>query len=114
LNDQERRGLLLVMGEPHSGAEAEFNRWYDEEHLMERIACPGFLGARRFRAIEGTPRYLALYELESLKALGTPEYLRVVANDTPWTTRMRNQSSGWIRNVYTEITPRALNTRSRR
>ena len=37
LNDLNRRGLLLVMGEPHSEAEAEFNRWYDEEHLKERI-----------------------------------------------------------------------------
>ena len=64
LSDLNRRGLLLVMGEPHPDAEAEFNRWYDEEHLKERIACPGILGARRFRAVEGTPRYLALYELE--------------------------------------------------
>jgi len=112
LNDLNRRGLLLVMGEPHPEAEAEFNRWYDEEHLKERIACPGILGARRFRAVEGTPRYLALYELESLQALETPEYLRVTNNDTPWTTRMRSQSGWWTRNVYTEITAPGLNTRS--
>jgi hypothetical protein len=112
LSDLKRRGLLLVMGEPHPVADAEFNRWYDEEHLKERIACPGFLGARRFRAVEGTPRYLALYELGSLEALETQQYLHVANNDTPWTTRMRGQSGNWIRNVYAEITAPGLNTRS--
>jgi len=112
MDELDRRGLLLVMGEPHPDHEVEFNRWYDEEHLKERIACPGFLGVRRFRAIEGAPRYLALYELESLRALETEQYLAVINKDTAWTTRMRQHSGNWVRNVYTEITTPGLNTRS--
>jgi len=102
----------MVMGEPQAEAEAEFNAWYDEEHLRERIACPGFLGARRFQAVEGSPRYLALYELESLRALDSVQYRHLNANDTAWTTRMRGLSDNWIRNVYTEITAPGLNSRS--
>ena len=32
--------------------EAEFNRWYDREHLEERVAIDGFLEARRYVAHE--------------------------------------------------------------
>ena len=31
--------LLLVLMEPPAGMEAEFNDWYDTEHLPERPAC---------------------------------------------------------------------------
>ena len=30
--------------------EADFNRWYDREHLEERVAIDGFLEARRYVA----------------------------------------------------------------
>ena len=66
--------------------EEEFNRWYDEVHLPEIIDCPGFRRARRFVA---TPistqkgaapptftcqKYVAIYEIDSEKALDTPEF----------------------------------------
>jgi hypothetical protein len=54
--------------------EDEFNRWYFAEHVAERLACPWVLSARRFRAVAGQPRYLALYELARPEALETPEY----------------------------------------
>jgi hypothetical protein len=40
--------------------EGEFNRWYEEEDLGERMAIPGFITARRFQAIQGRPKYLAI------------------------------------------------------
>jgi hypothetical protein len=45
--DQPGRGLLLVMIDIDPAYEAEFNRWYKEEHYPERMACPGFLTGRR-------------------------------------------------------------------
>ena len=36
------RGLLLTMTEPPRGMEEEFNAWYDEEHLPERLSIAGF------------------------------------------------------------------------
>ena len=43
--------------------EDEFNRWYDEEHIPERLSIPGVLSAARYAAVQGGPKYLACYEL---------------------------------------------------
>src|SRR4029453_16311611 len=47
------QGLLLVMADIDPAIEHDFNQWYEQEHLAERMAIPGFLRARRFKAIEG-------------------------------------------------------------
>jgi hypothetical protein len=58
-------------------AEVEFNRWYNEVHLPEILACPGFVGCSRYEAVTGEPRYIAIYQLESEDALHTPEMRQV-------------------------------------
>src|SRR5262249_50219701 len=50
----------------------EFNRWYREEHGPFKLALPGYLGLRRFRAQDGSARFLALYELETAAAADDP------------------------------------------
>lgn len=47
------------------GADA-FNRWYDEVHVPEIVACPGWLGARRYRSHSERARFLAIYDLSDL------------------------------------------------
>jgi hypothetical protein len=73
------QGLLAAFMNPPADDEAGFNAWYDEEHVPLRVDTPGFLSARRFKAASAQdfPRYLALYELESLDVLKTPAYLRL-------------------------------------
>jgi hypothetical protein len=46
--------------------EAEFNRWYEEEHLPDlRRRFPQIVSARRYRAVDGyEPRHLVVYERE--------------------------------------------------
>lgn len=78
------RGLLLTLTEPPPAMEEEFNAWYDEEHLPERLAIPGFRSARRWVS-ERT--YLATYELDSAKVLQSPAYLARFNNQTPWSKR---------------------------
>src|SRR3982750_3594998 len=73
-NTMTKPGLLLMMTDIDPANEADFNRWYEEEHLAERMAIPGFINARRFTAIEGGPKYLALYDLESAEVLQSPAY----------------------------------------
>jgi hypothetical protein len=34
---------------PPPDDEVGFNAWYDEEHVPNRLALPGFLGAWRYR-----------------------------------------------------------------
>jgi hypothetical protein len=71
------QALLVAFTNPPDD-EAGFNAWYDDEHVPNRLAVPGFLSAARFAAVEHDgPRYVALYELELLDVLRRPEYLRL-------------------------------------
>ena len=101
--------LLMVYVDVDIENDAEFNRWYNEEHIPERLSAPGFLDGARYEALKGGPRYLAVYELESADALHTDEYLRMSNNPTPWTQRMGpgTVGRGYVRNVYTQIYPEA-------
>jgi len=58
-------GLLMVWTDIDAEFEAEFNRWYDEEHIARLLEVPGFLSAGRYRAVKGGPKYLAMYELRN-------------------------------------------------
>ena len=57
------RGLLMVYTDVAPEHENEFNRWYNEEHIPERLSIPGVLNAARYTAVRGGPKYLACYEL---------------------------------------------------
>ena len=98
------KAVLVVMMDIDPSLEDEFNRWLNEEHVPERLSITGFISARRFRAVDGTPKYLALYELESADVFTSAEYLHRV-NDTPteWTRRMRQHYKIFARNVFVEI-----------
>jgi hypothetical protein len=83
------RGLLLTMTEPPPAMEEEFNAWYDDEHMGERLAIPGFRSARRWVAdvAPGEGKYLATYELDSPGILTSAAYLARFQNQTPWSKR---------------------------
>jgi hypothetical protein len=76
------KGMLLTSMDIDSADDAEFNRWYDREHLEERVAIPGFLEARRYIAHQGRPKYLSLYSTESFEVLDSPAYRTALANQT--------------------------------
>ena len=108
--DKKGTGLLMVWAEVPAAKEEDFNRWYNEEHLAERLAVPGFLSAARYEAVKGGPKHLACYELESPAVLESAAYKRVQANPSDWTKRCSPEVIGttFIRNVYTMIHPKAL------
>src|SRR5688572_33461049 len=49
---------LIVQLETDVEHDSELNRWYQEEHLAALVGLEGVFGARRYRATEGSPRYL--------------------------------------------------------
>jgi len=61
--------VLIVFSNPRPGQDAEYNRWYTDEHLDDVLKVPGFVAAQRysFAAPPGAPapewNYLALYEI---------------------------------------------------
>ena len=67
--------------------EAEFNDWYDNEHIPALAAVPGVLCARRFRATSANRRYVALYHLESPEVQASAAWKN--AADSEWTRKLR-------------------------
>ena len=78
------KGMLLTSMDIDASDEAEFNRWYDREHLLERVAIEGFLEARRYVAHEASPKYLSLYSTESFDVLDSLPYRTALASQTDW------------------------------
>lgn len=101
------RGLLLTLTEPPAAMEEEFNAWYDEEHLAERLAIPGFRSATRWVADvkPGEGKYLATYELDSLRVLSGPAYLARFQNQTPWSRRCLGKAVVFKRWACEQVEP---------
>lgn len=92
-------GMLLTSMNVDAADEAEFNRWYDREHLEERVAIPGFLEARRYVAHDGNPKYLSLYSTETFEVLDSPAYRTALANQTAWSKANIARFKDMIRGV---------------
>ena len=67
--------------------EADFNAWYNEEHVPALAAVPGVISATRYRDDIGTHRYLALYHLANADVPNGPAWK--AAASSPWTDRLR-------------------------
>ena len=62
------RYQFLVISNPVAGREAEYNEWYDRQHVHDVLRVPGFVAAQRFKVSgESTlpGRYVAIYEMET-------------------------------------------------
>ena len=98
---EPRRGILVVSVEVGDEDADELDRWYREEHGPEKLALPGYAGLRRFRAEDGSARFLAIYELDDATAALTP------GSSSPESSeRMRRimaKWKKWDRSVWVEI-----------
>ena len=93
------KGMLLTSMDIDEAHEAEFNRWYDREHLEERVAIEGFIEARRYVAEEGAPKYLSLYSTETFEVLDSPAYRKALASQTDWSKANIGRFKNMIRGV---------------
>jgi hypothetical protein len=93
------KGMLLTSMDVDAADDAEFNRWYDREHLEERVAIPGFLEARRYVAQQGKPKYLSLYSTETFEVLDSPAYRAALASQTAWSKANIARFKNMIRGV---------------
>jgi hypothetical protein len=78
------KGMLLTSMDVDPSQEADFNRWYDREHLRERVAIEGFLEARRYVAHQASPKYLCLYSTATAEVLDSPPYRAALTHPTDW------------------------------
>jgi hypothetical protein len=86
-----------------AGREAEFEEWFQHEHLPERIAMPGFVMGRRYEAVSVDRGYFHFYVVRSVEDLKSDAYIARVNEPTPLT-----------RTVMSEITKNVFRTVCRR
>ena len=84
-------GILAIFNNVAPGREAEFEEWFQHEHLAERIAVPGFLIGRRHEAISGQPRYFNFYVTQSVGVLKSAAYLGRLDEPTPMTRTVMSE-----------------------
>ena len=84
-------GILALWNNCAPGREAEYEYWYQTEHLHERLSVPGFLAVRRYQALEAKPRYFTFYETASPEVLYTTEYLDRLDDPTPLTQTIMSE-----------------------
>ena len=77
--------MLSVRATVEPGREADFNRWYDTEHMPDAVRMfPGCTGGARYKVVlgDGSHQYMALYALESAAkleaALNGPEVKELI------------------------------------
>jgi hypothetical protein len=85
------QGILAIWNDCRAGREAEFEAWFQGEHLLERLAVPGFLYGRRHQAISGSAGYFNFYLVESPAVLMSKPYLERLDNPTPMTKRIMSE-----------------------
>ena len=101
--------ILVVMMEVDPEHEEEFNRWYNEEHLPERLEIPGYISARRFRLEEGEGvlKYLCIWELEDASPLQSAEYqaqrLRPSELRDQAYSHIKQRARGLYRQIYPSV-----------
>ena len=85
-------------------AEAEYHDWYDHEHGPARLRVPGLVGACRYEAVDDlTPRWLALYELDSPAVLDSVEYKAVVEGGSDRDKFIMSHLATLDRRIYSQL-----------
>jgi hypothetical protein len=83
--------------------EAEWSAWYDE-NLKVLLAVPGFRTAQRFRNAGESPRYLAIYTVDSPAVFQTQVYIDAGGNGAN-SARFRPAYRMWKRNLFDDDKP---------
>jgi hypothetical protein len=86
-----QQGILAIWNDCRAGREAEFEAWFQGEHLLERLAVPGFLFGRRHQAISGACGYFNFYVVEQPALLTSKPYLERLDHPTPMTRKVMSE-----------------------
>ena len=101
-------GVLAVWNNRVDADEAEYEAWYQEEHVPQRLAFAGFRQARRYEAVAADRRYFTWYALDDVAVLRAPGYLACLDDPTP---RTRAAMPSFRDMVRAELTVAASNAR---
>ena len=99
--------VLVVTMDVDPEDEAEFNKWYNEQHLPERMEIPGYVSARRFKLDDGDGAltYLCIWELEDGSPLQSKMYQEQNTDPTALYLRVNKTIKARTRGLYRQIFP---------
>ena len=99
--------VLVVTMEMDEADEAEFNEWYNGQHLPERMAIPGYVSARRFKLEDGNNalKYLCIWEMVDGSPLQSEMYKDQNAHPTELYLRVNKTIKIRTRGLYHQVYP---------
>lgn len=92
--------VLVLWLDVDPARERECDEWYLGEHIPDRIHLPGFRRARRYRALQGAPEYLAIYEAQDAASMLAEGYLGLLENVNDTGLRMRAAFRNTVRSTF--------------
>ena len=123
------QAMLLWALECQPEITAEWNEWYNLEHLSSLVQVPGFISGNRYEQVESSslsplnprfpaPRYLSFYELYDEKVLDSEAYHINRTSTGPgmrpeWTKRMLTYITSIMGGTYKPLTDTWLNDTDR-
>ena len=81
-------GALIAWHDVEEGYEAEYLDWHSHEHMLERLAIPGFLQGRRYSVVGSGPHFLIVYAVTDTDAFTSPPYLERLNHPSDRTRQM--------------------------
>ena len=101
--------VLVVTMDVDEADESEFNEWYNEPHLPERMAIPGYVSARRIKLENGnnTLKYLCIWEMVDGSPLQSEMYKDQNAHPTELYLRVNKTIKLRTRGLYHQVYPEA-------
>ena len=100
--DKSAKYLYVVRMDVDPEKEKQFNEWYNEEHVPALLQVPGVRGAYRYASLEGTPKYIAIYELDTAEVRNSDAWKKAVEM-TPRPNGVTPKNA--TRNLYERIYP---------
>ena len=75
-------GLLDIWNNANKNFLNEYEEWYNNEHLYERLSVPDINIARRFVSLKSNYNYFTSYEAKTSKTFFSNEYINKINNPT--------------------------------
>jgi len=96
-------GLMAFWADIDADYLLQFQEWHTCEHVPERVSIPGFLRGRRYRAGDGSPHFLMMYETETPEVLASDANLAALNAPTGWTREALTHFRAPSRNIYSRV-----------
>ena len=81
------QGVMINWSDVAPEHRAAYYEWHSREHMVGRVAIPGFQRGRRYIAVNAQRDFFNFYEVDDLAVLTGAEYLAKANAPSPLTQR---------------------------